>query len=189
MTLSSIARRSPDGLAAPAGGSHERLRANVLTSDHLVGDDTPVQVFGRRRAKAGQLWVYARNRRPWAGSAPLAAVYVFAPHRKSERPAAHLEHFFSVLHVDGMLASSVYGHAAMSSWLLVGHTIWSTVLCRVAVEEPTLRVQMRVPSMRRAPHILGVGEPRRLRRRGFPRASDQRDQTSAYVSSTATRLA
>jgi transposase len=36
------------------------------------------------------------------GADPLpAAVYVFAPDRKSERPAAHLEHFSGVLHVDG----------------------------------------------------------------------------------------
>src|SRR3546814_3713130 len=30
-----------------------------------------------------------------------AAVYLFAPDRKAERPVAHLQHFKGVLHVDG----------------------------------------------------------------------------------------
>jgi hypothetical protein len=56
---------------------------------------------GRGRTKTGRLWVYARDQRPWGGPAPPAAVYVFAPDRKAERPASHLEHFSGVLHVDG----------------------------------------------------------------------------------------
>src|SRR5262252_2935491 len=82
---------------------HERLCANVFASDHLFADDTPVPVLdpGRGRTKTGRLWVYARDQRPWGGSAPPAAVYVFAPDRKAERPASHLEQFSGVLHVDG----------------------------------------------------------------------------------------
>ena len=49
----------------------------------------------------GRLWVYAREQRPWGGPEPPAAVYLFAPDRKAERPASHLEHFSGVLHVDG----------------------------------------------------------------------------------------
>jgi transposase len=45
--------------------------------------------------------VYAREQRPWGGPEPPAAVYLFAPDRKAERPASHLEHFSGVLHVDG----------------------------------------------------------------------------------------
>jgi hypothetical protein len=82
---------------------HERLCANVFASDHLFADDTPVPVLdpGRGRTKTGRLWVYARDQRPWGGTAAPAAVYVFAPDRKGERPASHLEHFSGVLHVDG----------------------------------------------------------------------------------------
>jgi len=82
---------------------HERLCANVFASDHLFADDTPIPVLdpGRGRTKTGRLWVYARDQRPWGGSAPPAAIFVFAPDRKSERPASHLEHFSGVLHVDG----------------------------------------------------------------------------------------
>jgi transposase len=82
---------------------HERLRQNVFASDHLFADDTTVPVLdpGRGRTKKGWLWVYAREQRPWGGPEPPAAVYLFAPDRKAERPASHLEHFRGVLHVDG----------------------------------------------------------------------------------------
>jgi hypothetical protein len=36
-----------------------------------------------------------------AGPEPPAAVYLFAPDRRAERPASHLENFKGVLHVDG----------------------------------------------------------------------------------------
>ena len=36
-----------------------------------------------------------------SGPAAPAAIFVFAPDRKSERPAAHLENFSGILHVDG----------------------------------------------------------------------------------------
>ncbi len=82
---------------------HERLCKNVFASDHLFADDTPIPVLdpGRGRTKTGRLWVYAREQRPWAGPEPPAAVYLFAPDRKAERPVAHLERFKGVLHVDG----------------------------------------------------------------------------------------
>jgi len=82
---------------------HERLCKNVFASNHLFADDTPVPVLdpGRGRTKTGRLWVYAREQRPWNGPEPPAAVYLFAPDRKAERPVAHLERFKGVLHVDG----------------------------------------------------------------------------------------
>src|SRR5262245_16361304 len=82
---------------------HERLCANVFASDHLFADDTPIPVLdpGRGRTKTGRLWVYARDQRPWGGPAPPAAIFIFAPDRKGARPAAHLENFSGVLHVDG----------------------------------------------------------------------------------------
>jgi transposase len=82
---------------------YERLCANVFASNHLFADDTPVPVLdpGRGRTKTGRLWVYARDERPWGGPAAPAAIFVFAPDRKSERPAAHLENFSGILHVDG----------------------------------------------------------------------------------------
>ena len=82
---------------------HERLCKKVFASNHLFADDTPVPVLdpGRGRTKTGRLWVYAREQRPWCGPEPPAAVFLFAPDRKAERPALHLENFRGVLHVDG----------------------------------------------------------------------------------------
>ncbi len=82
---------------------HERLARNVFASDHLFADDTPVPVLdpGRGRTKTGRLWVYAHEQRAWGGPEPPAAVYLYAPDRKAERPASHLERFKGVLHVDG----------------------------------------------------------------------------------------
>ena len=82
---------------------HDRLCKDVFASDHLFADDTPVPVLdpGRGHTKTGRLWVYTRDQRSWGGPAPPAAIYLFAPDRKAERPAAHLEHFKGVLHVDG----------------------------------------------------------------------------------------
>lgn len=82
---------------------HERLAKKMFASSHLFADDTPIPVLdpGRGRTKTGRLWVYARDQRPWAGPEPPAALYVFAPDRKAERPASHLQKFKGVLHVDG----------------------------------------------------------------------------------------
>jgi hypothetical protein len=75
----------------------------VFAYDHLFADDTPVPVLdpGRGRTKTGRLWVYARDQRPWGGPAPPAAVYIFGPERKAERPVAHLEYVKGALHVHG----------------------------------------------------------------------------------------
>lgn len=56
---------------------------------------------GRGRTKTGRLWVYARDDRPWCGPDPPAAIYLYSPDRRSERPAGHLERFKGVLQVDG----------------------------------------------------------------------------------------
>jgi transposase len=80
-----------------------RLAEHVFASHKLFADDTPIQVLdpGRGRTKTGRLWVYARDDRPWSGSDPPAAVYLYSPDRRAERPASHLVRFRGVLQVDG----------------------------------------------------------------------------------------
>ena len=77
----------------------ERLRR----SERLFADETTAPVLdpGRGRTKTGQLWAYARDDRPWGGSDPPMAAYVYAADRKAERPDAHLGDFAGVLQVDG----------------------------------------------------------------------------------------
>jgi len=80
-----------------------RLAEHVFASQKLFADDTPIPVLdpGRGRTKTGRLWVYARDDRPWQGRDPPAAVYLYSPDRKGERPAAHLVRFSGILQVDG----------------------------------------------------------------------------------------
>lgn len=80
-----------------------RLAEHVFASQTLFADDTPIKVLdpGRGRTKTGRLWVYARDDRPWYGPDPPAAVYLYSPDRRAERPIAHLEHFKGTVQVDG----------------------------------------------------------------------------------------
>jgi len=81
----------------------EALRKDVIASDVLHGDDTPVPVLdpGRGRTKTGRLWTYVRDGRPHGDAHSPAAVYFYSPDRKGEHPARHLNAFKGVLHADG----------------------------------------------------------------------------------------
>ena len=76
---------------------------HLKTSTKLFADETTAPVLdpGRGRTKTGQLWAYARDDRPWGGTAPPAVAYVYAPDRKSDHPVQHLKGFSGVLQVDG----------------------------------------------------------------------------------------
>ncbi|EAQ33572.1 putative transposase [Nitrobacter sp. Nb-311A] len=80
-----------------------KLAEHIFASQKLFADDTPIPVLdpGRGRTKTGRLWVYARDDRPWNGPDPPAAVYLYSPDRKAERPAAHLANFSGIVQVDG----------------------------------------------------------------------------------------
>jgi transposase len=79
------------------------LYRHVLSSTRIFADDTllPVLDPGRGRTKAGRLWGYAIDDRPWGGRTPPAVVYLYAEDRKGEHPAAHLAEFAGILQVDG----------------------------------------------------------------------------------------
>ncbi len=81
----------------------ESLRKDVMASDVLHGDDTPVPVLapGMGKTKTARLWTYVRDGRPCRDGRPPAAVYFYSPDRKGEHPAAHLNSFKGTLHADG----------------------------------------------------------------------------------------
>jgi transposase len=81
----------------------DRLKRDVMASETLHGDDTPVAVLapGSGRTKTGRFWVYVRDERCHGGKRPPAAVFFYSPDRKAERPLAHLKDFTGVLHADG----------------------------------------------------------------------------------------
>lgn len=82
---------------------HDRLAQHVFASTKLFADDTLIPVLdpGRGKTRTGRLWVYVRDDRPWGGTDPPAAIYLYSPDRKAERPAGHLERFRGILQVDG----------------------------------------------------------------------------------------
>src|SRR4051794_2396852 len=81
----------------------DALAADVLSSETLHVDDTPVPVLapGTGKTKIGRLWTYVRDERPFAGSRPAAALFLYSPDRKGEHPQTHLKDFRRVIHADG----------------------------------------------------------------------------------------
>jgi transposase len=81
----------------------DALAADLLASDTLHADDTPVPVLspGAGRTRTGRLWGYVRDERPFAGARPPAALLFYSPDRKGEHPQRHLARFAGVIHADG----------------------------------------------------------------------------------------
>jgi transposase len=63
----------------------DALAADVVASDTLHVDDTPVPVLapGTGKTKTGRLWVYVRDERPFAGGRPPAGLFRCSQDRKS----------------------------------------------------------------------------------------------------------
>jgi len=87
----------------------ERIEADVMGSDLLHADDTPIRVLDRslrdkglgKGVKRGRIWAYVRDQRPWAGSAPPGAIYYFAPDWKEDHVLRHLSKGGGILQADG----------------------------------------------------------------------------------------
>jgi len=76
---------------------------HVLAAEAIFADDTPVSMLapGTGRTQTARLWTYARDERPWGGSAPPAAWYRFSGDRKGQHPKDHLARFRGWMHADG----------------------------------------------------------------------------------------
>lgn len=86
-----------------------RIEADIMASDLLHADDTPIRVLDRsmrdkglgKGVKQGRIWAYVRDQRPWAGASPPGAVYRFAPDWKEEHVLSHLANARGILQADG----------------------------------------------------------------------------------------
>src|SRR5438477_10328281 len=87
----------------------DALAADVLASDTLHVDDTPVPVLapGTGKTKTGRLWIYVRDERPFAGVRPPAALFFYSPDRRGEHPQTNLKDFRGVIHADGYAGFNV----------------------------------------------------------------------------------
>lgn len=86
----------------------EKIEAEIMSSDLLHADDTPIRVLDHSRkdkglgkgVKQGRIWTYVRDQRPWAGQDPPGAVYYFSPDRKGEHPRKYLARSGGILQAD-----------------------------------------------------------------------------------------
>jgi transposase len=74
----------------------------VLQAAKVHSDDTPTRVLGAGKGKAhlGRLWVYVRDDRASADTAPAAVWFQYSANRKGEHPSAHLANYKGILQVD-----------------------------------------------------------------------------------------
>jgi transposase len=88
----------------------ELIAEHVMAGRVIHADDTPVPVLapGAGRTKTGRQWVYLRDERPHAGSAPPAVLYRYTPDRKGEHCRAELARFVGWLHADGYAGFAAY---------------------------------------------------------------------------------
>lgn len=80
----------------------ERIAAHVFAASKLHADDTPVPVLapGAGKTRTGRLWVYARDDRASADTAPPAVLYRYTPDRKGEHPQRQLAGWTGVWRVN-----------------------------------------------------------------------------------------
>ena len=97
----------------------ERIEADIMGSDLLHADDTPIRVLDRslrdkglgKAVRQGRIWAYVRDQRPWAGSSPPGAIYYFAPDWKEEHVLSHLADARGILQADGYKGyAKLYAH-------------------------------------------------------------------------------
>lgn len=105
---------------------HQLLLGSILASTKIFADDTTVPVLdpGRGKTKTGRLWAYARDDRPWQGTAPPAVAYLYSEDRKGKHPIAHLAGFKGVLQVDGYSSFHTLARERKDASVTIAHC-WS----------------------------------------------------------------
>jgi transposase len=113
----------------------EAVAAHVMGAGVIHADDTPVDVLapGTGKTKTGRLWVYLRDERNHAGSAPPAVLYRYTPDRKGEHCRAELANFTGWLHADGYAGFArlyeIAGMKASDAALVHGPARMAEVAC------------------------------------------------------------
>ncbi|RUM11720.1 IS66 family transposase [Rhizobium phaseoli] len=79
---------------------HDLIRAHVLAAERLHGDDTTVPLLAPGATRQARLWTYVRDDRPFAGTAPPAALFHFSPDREKTHPNQHLAGWHGTLQAD-----------------------------------------------------------------------------------------
>jgi len=132
----------------------ERIDKEILSSNLLHADDTPIRVLDRglrgkglgKAVKKGRIWAYLRDQRPWSGTAPPGVTYRFAPNWKEEHVLAHLANSNGILQADAyrgygkLYAPDTEGErkfreaACWAHWRRDFHDIWTATKSEIAKE-------------------------------------------------------
>jgi transposase len=88
------------GCAALLRPLYELIRAHVFAGDRVHGDETPVPVLAKHETRKGRLWAYVRDDKPFAGTAPPAAVFFYSRDRTAQHPENHLHDYAGILQAD-----------------------------------------------------------------------------------------
>jgi transposase len=132
----------------------ELIDADILSSDLLHADDTPIRVLDRglhgkglgKAVKKGRICAYLRDQRPWSGAAPPGVAYRFAPNWKEEHVLSHLADSQGILQADaykgygklyatGSEGKSQFREAACwAHWRRDFHDIWTANKSEIAKE-------------------------------------------------------
>jgi transposase len=80
----------------------EAIQRQVLATEKLHGDDTPIPVLapGNGCTKTARLWTYVRDDRPAGGTAAPAVWFAYSADRKGDHPQQHLNGFRGILQAD-----------------------------------------------------------------------------------------
>jgi len=73
---------------------------HALAAKRIHCDDTPVPVLAKGKTRTGRLWVVVRDDRPFGGTDPPVAVYLYSPDRRGEHPQGLLGSYTGVLQAD-----------------------------------------------------------------------------------------
>jgi transposase len=151
----------------------ERIEADVMASDLLHAEDTPIRVLDKslrdrglgKGVKTGRIWAYIRDQRPWAGVSPPGAVYAFAPDWKEEHVHRHLANTSGILQADAYKGyAKLYGPDPDGTPRLREAACWAH-LRRVRLLSRTDRVRRLTPRRMEQDQIRhrprGAGSDRR----------------------------
>jgi transposase len=78
----------------------ELIEKHVFAAERLHGDDTTIRILAKGKCTTGRIWVYVRDDKPFAGTAPPAAVYYASSDRRGEHPQKHLVGYQGILQAD-----------------------------------------------------------------------------------------
>ena len=78
----------------------DAIKAHVFAAERIHADDTTVKVLAKHKCRTGRLWTYVRDDRPFAGSAPPAAVFFYSRDRAGIHPEEHLKSWTGLMQAD-----------------------------------------------------------------------------------------